>query len=270
MPEVITSHANRTVKRYRSLAARKNRRRESAFAVEGLQPVWRAVTSSWQVDTLIVAPDLVTNEAATRMVRAEQQRGTSVVEVSAEVFRHLSDRDGPAGLAAIVRGEIAGLGEFQPAPTGPIVALHRVGNPGNIGTVLRSLDAAGAAGLILVGQCADPLAPAAVKASMGSLFAVPLAACPDMTTLADWAASDGRRTVAVTGRTERSLWTAAVDPGAVLIFGSEGDGLPDEIAEACDAAVMIPMQGTAESLNLATATSVTVFELARRRETEQA
>jgi TrmH family RNA methyltransferase len=265
VPDLITSFANPTVKRYRALAARKNRRREGSFTVEGLQPVWFAVRSTWPIDTLIVSPDLLTNEAAWQMVDEAGRDGTVVVWVSRDVFAHLSDRDGPSGLAAIVRGTVGSLPGFRPAGAGPVVALHRVGNPGNIGTILRSADAAGAAGLLLVGDCADPLAPTAVKASMGSLFSVPIAAADAEDELFEWAGSVGRPVVAITGNTSENLWRATVPADAVLLMGSEGDGLSADMVRRCEAALAIPMQGSAESLNLATATSVALFELSRRR-----
>lgn len=265
MPDVITSFSNPTVKRFKALAARKHRRREGEFTVEGLQPVWFAVRSEWTVDMLIVAPDLLHHEDAWQMVDEAGRGDTAVVWVSRDVFTHLSDRDGPAGLAAIVRGSIGGLGAFAPAAGAPVVALHHVGNPGNIGTILRSADAAGAAGVVTVGASADPLAPTAVKASMGSLFAVPTAHTDSVDDLFTWAAAASRTVVAVTGNTNESLWGAPVPDDAVLLFGSEGDGLPTEIAERCALQLAIPMQGTAESLNLATAASITLFDLSRRR-----
>ncbi|MBN9610476.1 MAG: hypothetical protein BGO26_08535 [Actinobacteria bacterium 69-20] len=266
MPDLVTSFANPIVKRYRALAARKVRRRESCFVVEGLQPVWRAVASPWDIDTLIVAPDLLTNEAARRMVDGQREAGCPVLSVSREVFAHLSDRDGPAGLAAIVRGSVDGVERFRPPSGRPVVALHQVGNPGNIGAILRSADAAGAGGVMLVGACADPLAPAAVKASMGSVFAVPMAHAESVDDLFGWSESHSRPVVAVTGNTRNSLWRTAVDARSVLLFGSEGDGLPADLVARCAASVAIPMEGTAESLNLATAASVALFELARRRD----
>lgn len=266
MSDLVTSHANPTVKRYRALAGRKFRRRDNAFAVEGLQPVWRAVVSAWPIDTLIVAPELLTNAAARQLVDEQRRRGCPVVTVSADVFTHLSNRDGPAGLAAIVTGSVGDVTGFRPSAGGPVVALHEVGNPGNIGTILRSADAAGAAGLLLVGPCADPLAPAAVKASMGSVFAVPLAHVDATDELLEWAERAGRPVVAITGHAPDTLWRTDIAERAVLLFGSEGEGLSGETVRRCAAAVAIPMQGTAESLNLATAASVTLFELARRRD----
>lgn len=269
MSDLITSFANPAVKRFRALASRKYRRRERAFTLEGLQPVWYAVRSDWRVETLIIAPELLVHEPSQELVRAAQADGTRVIEVSREVFTHLSDRDGPVGLAAIVSGVIGGIEDFPGhqtvGRTDPIVALHEVSNPGNIGTILRSADAAGAAGLLLVGPCGDPLAPSAVKASMGSLFAVPIAQIASASELFLWARSESRPVVAVTGHTSESLWQTTISGNSVLLFGSEGDGLPDEIAADCAAAVAIPMAGTAESLNLATAVSISLFELSRRR-----
>src|SRR5699024_9603822 len=133
-----------TVKRIRSLAHRKHRRRAGVFVVEGLQPVWRAVTSGWPIEMLVTAPDLLTNAPARRMVDERRTAGTAVIETSREVFAHLSDRDGPAGLLAVVRGTVPDLADFRPTRTDrPVIALQQVGNPGNLGTILRSADAAG-------------------------------------------------------------------------------------------------------------------------------
>src|SRR5699024_4539824 len=117
VPETITSFANPTVKRIRSLAHRKHRRREGLFVVEGLQPVGRAVTSGWPIEMLVTAPGLLSNTAARQMVEAQRTAGTAVIETSREVFDHLSDRDGPAGLLAVVRGTVPDLADFRATRT---------------------------------------------------------------------------------------------------------------------------------------------------------
>ncbi len=263
---MITSFANPAVKRIRALRDRKHRRREGAFVVEGLQPVWRAVTSGWPIETLVIAESLLQSNAAREMVGQQRDFGVEVLDVSGEVFQRLSDRDGPAGLLAVVRGSVPPLAAFAPRLAGPVVALHRAGNPGNIGTVFRSADAAGAAGLIVVGAAADPLAPGAIKAGMGSVFAVPCALAADEEELFGWATAAGRTVVAVTGDAEASLWDTSVDAACVLLFGSEGAGLPPEVVRRCAQSLRIPMEGTAQSLNLAAAAAVVLFELKRRRD----
>lgn len=263
MPVTITSATNPLVKRLRLLVAdRRYRRREGAFVVEGRQPVWRAVEAGWEIEVLVVAPELLDAPAAAAMVAGCEAAGIPVARMSAELFDRLSDRDGPSGLAAVVRSRTTDLTGL---PTGALfVALHDVGNPGNLGTVIRTADAVGAAGVVLLGNTADPFAPAAVKASMGSLFAVPVAHEPDIDAFFAWATARGVRVLAASGRAELVHWDAGWDPPVGLLLGSEGAGLPDAVLDRADAVVRIPMTGTAESLNLAVAAGVLLYEAGRR------
>jgi TrmH family RNA methyltransferase len=258
----ISSSANPLVKRMRLLADRRHRRREGAFVVEGNQPVWRAVEAGWEIETLVVAPDLIGATAA-GMVAEQEARGVRVARLSRELFVRLSDRDGPSGLAAIVRGSVGGLETLTPAPDSLFVALHDVGNPGNLGTVMRTADAVGAAGVVLVGDTTDPFAPAAVKASMGSLFAVRLGYAPGLDAFFTWAQAGGVRVLATSGGADADHWDTAYATPSVILMGSEGDGLPEDALARADARVRIPMTGTAESLNLAVATGVLLYEARR-------
>ncbi len=263
MPEVITSAANPLIKRVRLLADRRHRRREGEFVVHGVQPVWQAVQAGADIATLIVAPDLLRGPAAA-MVAGQAERGVAVALVSAELFGRISDRDGPAGLAAIVRMRPGGLGTL-PAPAGqPYLALHEVGNPGNLGTIIRTVDAAGAAGVILLGATTDPYDPAAVKASMGALFSVPVVHCAE-DDFFDWCGQEGITVVATSARGQTNLWEACLGRPAAFLLGSEGTGLPAGLLGRAGLRVRIPMAGTARSLNLAVAAGVLLYE-ARRRE----
>ena len=151
MTETISSAANPLVKRMRLLADRRHRRREGAFVVEGNQPVWRAIEAGWEVETLVVAPELLGGPAA-ELVAEQESLGTRVARLSAELFTRVSDRDGPSGLAAILRGAVAGPETLAVGPQSLFVALHEIGNPGNLGTVIRTADAVGASGVVLVGE----------------------------------------------------------------------------------------------------------------------
>lgn len=263
MYETITSSANPIAKRIRQLADRKHRQREKAFVVEGIQPVWRAVESDFEIETLIVAPGLLSNAAALRMVDDAESAGARVVRLSRELFTRLSDRDGPSGLSAIVRSRQHSLEDRTVPDNATYVALHEVGNPGNLGTVIRTADAAGAAGVILIGDVSDPFAPAAVKASMGSLFAVDISHTPTIDAFFSWARHAGVRVIATSGSATTSLWDAAHATPSVLLFGSEGAGLAATTIERSDASVRIPMTGTAESLNLAVAVGILLYEARR-------
>jgi RNA methyltransferase, TrmH family len=264
MTEVLTSAANPLVKRVRQLADRKHRRRESAFVVQGIQPVWQAVEAGASVQVLIVAPELLRHPGAATMVAKQEAAGVRVARLSADLFGRIADRDGPSGLAAIVASEPIALGDLAVGPDSLFVALHAVGNPGNLGTIIRTASAAGVAGVILLGQAADPYDPAAVKASMGALFTVPVAAAESGTEFLEWARRGGVRVAATSARGSVTCWQADLTPPLAILLGSEGTGLPDDLLATADLRVAIPMTGTAESLNLAVAAGILLYEVRRR------
>src|SRR5258707_3233059 len=173
MTDVITSAANPLIKRVRLLADRRPRRGEGAFGVRGVQPVWQAAEAGAEIEVLIVAPELLRGPAV-EMVAEQEARGVRVARLSAELFGRIGDRDSPAGLAAIVRKCAAALGELVVRPDSVFAALHEVANPGNLGTIIRTADAAGAAGMTLVGQLTDTHQPAALQASIRTGFDGPV------------------------------------------------------------------------------------------------
>lgn len=265
---VITSAANPLIKRVRLLAERRHRQREGAFVAEGIQPVSQALAAGADVETLIVAPGLLARspggQAAARMVTASEDAGTRVARVSDELFGRLSGRDGPSGLAAVVRARPGGLGDLVVRPDSLLLALHEIGNPGNLGTIIRTASAAGAAGVVLTGAATDPFDPAAVKASMGAVFTVPVAHAAEAEAFLGWAAGAGVTVVATSARAAVSYWDASYPLPAAFLLGAEGPGLPGELIARGDRQVRIPMTGTAESLNLAVAAGLLLYEARRQ------
>jgi TrmH family RNA methyltransferase len=264
--DLITSAANPLVKRMRLLADRRHRRRESAYVVQGIQPVWQAVEAGAGIETLVVAPGLLRHEGAAAMVTAQESAGVSVARLSDELFSRLADRDGPSGLAAIVRSQPRVLADLAVGTGSVFVGLHEAGNPGNLGTIVRTASAAGADGVILIGPSADPYDPAAVKASMGALFTVPVATAASPAEFLGWSQQQGITVVATSGRAPVSCWEADLRPPLALLLGSEGAGLPPDLITAAGLQVAIPMTGTAESLNLAVAAGILLYEVRRRAE----
>jgi TrmH family RNA methyltransferase len=266
--ELITSGANPVVKRMRLLADRKHRRRAGAFVVEGTQLVWQAVEAGADVEILLVAPGLLGRSAAARrltaMIAGQEERGVRVARLSDEVFTRISGREGPSGLAAIVRGRLAGLAGLAAGPAAVFLALHSIGNPGNLGTIIRTANAAGAAGVVLVGQTTDPFDPAAVKASMGALFTLPVAHAATPAEFFGWAAAVGVTVVTTSARAGQIFWDASYPRPLALLLGAEGAGLPSEVLARGDRQVQIPMSGTAESLNLAVAAGLLLYEVNRQ------
>ena len=263
MTELISSAANPLIKRIRLLGDRRHRRREGAFVVRGVQPVWQAVEAGADIEVLIAAPRLL-REPAAAMVAAQEARGVRVARLTGELFGRIADRDSPAGLAAIVRKRTGGLADLSVLPHAVFVALHEVANPGNLGTIIRTADAVGAAGVILVGPSADPFDPVAVKASMGAVFSVPVAAEAVPAEFLGWCRDRGIAVAATSGSAALSLWDVTLPRPVTVLFGSEGAGLPSELLAAGDIQLRIPMTGTAESLNVAIAAGILLYEAWRQ------
>ena len=264
MSELISSAANPLIRRMRQLSGRRHRRREGAFVVQGIQPVSQAVQAGAPIETLIVAPALLTAQAAVRLVADQEARGIRVARVSAELFGRLADRDGPTGLAAIVRARPVALADLAVQPGSVFIALHEIGNPGNLGTIIRTADAAGMSGVLLIGHAADPHDPSAVKASMGALFSVPVTHAASADEFFGWAVAAGVTVAAASGGGTAGIWTAPLPLPLAILLGSEGPGLPDSLLARSDVTVRIPMTGTAESLNVAVAAGILMYETWRR------
>lgn len=260
---MIISTANPLIKRVRALAQRKQREAEGAFLVEGIRAVWQAVESGAPVELLIEAPDLLTSEPARAMVEARRAAGMRVVAVSAGVFERLAEREHPSGLAAVARMVDRRLDDLVVTPRALFVALLETGNPGNLGTILRTMDAVAADGLILIGAATDPYHPSAVRASMGALFTIPVVRIPGAETVLDWCRLHGIGIVTTSAQAEQDHWSARYPRPCLLLFGSEGEGLSPALLRAGDLAVRLPMQGHVDSLNLAVAAGILLYEARR-------
>ncbi len=261
----IESAANPLMKRMRTLEQRKGRERENAFVVEGIGPVWQAVDGGAAIETLVVAPELLTSESARAMIAGQEAAGVRVAEVSADLFARVAARENPSGVAAIVRMERRGIDALAAPADGLFVALCEVGNPGNLGTILRTVDAVGGSGVILVGDTTDPYHPAAVKASMGTLFRVPVVRAPTYAEVDAWCASHAVSTVTTSARATADCWGVTYPISVCLVFGSEGRGLPTDVMQRGTISVRIPMEGSASSLNLAVSAGILLYEVFRQR-----
>ena len=265
MAETISSPANPLVKRVRLLSAqnRKHRREQNAFVVEGIQPVSRAVASGWPVEALIADAGLREDSPAAAMVRDQEAGGTKVARLTHDLFLRLASRDGSPGLIAIVRARPTPLDDLTVTNDSVFVALHEIANPGNLGTIMRTLDATGGTGVILIGDTTDPYAPPAVKASMGSLFAIQLARARTADAFFDWAEARGVTTEATSGTATEDHWNVSYQTPLAVLLGREGTGLPPETLTRATRRLRIPMTGTAESLNVAAAAAVMLYEIRR-------
>ncbi|PWK70679.1 RNA methyltransferase [Aminobacter sp. AP02] len=259
----VTSLANPLVKDIKALAQKKFRDQQNAFIAEGLKLVIDALDLGWTIKTLIFAKSALGNAAVEKVAARSVASGGDVLEVSEKVLTAITRRDNPQAVVGVFSQRFVPLKDVRPKGNDVWVALDRVRDPGNLGTVIRTVDAVGAKGIILVGETTDPFSLETVRATMGSIFAVPVAKTSPEAFLA-WR-KDFAGTVAGT-HLKGAVDYRSVDFGnrpVLLMMGNEQQGLPDNLADACDKLLRIPQAGRADSLNLAVATGVMLFEIRR-------
>jgi TrmH family RNA methyltransferase len=259
----VTSLTNPTVKAVRALHLRKERDETGLFVAEGLKAVVEGLDTRHTPAILMHGPEAAGHALAQRAVKATLAAGGQVIEVTQEILAKVSRRDNPQAVVGVFHQVFRPLEQIEPQAAPCWVALHRVRDPGNLGTIIRTADAAGCGGVILVGECCDPYSVEAVRATMGSIFAVPLVRATE----AEFAAWRNAWPGSVVG----TLLTAQCDyrdadyaHPALVLMGNEQQGLPPDMAALCDVNVKIPMRGRADSLNLAVATGVMIYAATER------
>jgi TrmH family RNA methyltransferase len=254
----VTSLTNPTVKAVRALHLRKAREETGLFVAEGLKIVTEAVELGQPPAMLLYGRDASDHPLLARAVAAARTAGGEVIEVTQEILAKVSRRDNPQAVVGVFRQRFTPLAELTPGSAPAWVALHRVRDPGNLGTIVRTVDAAGGGGVILVGECCDPFSVEAVRATMGSIFAVTLARA-DETAFAAWRAGWPGSVVGALLSATTDYRAAGYRAPSLVLMGNEQQGLPPAMAGLCDVNVKIPMRGRADSLNLAVATGVMLY-----------
>lgn len=262
--EHISSPANDTVKLLKSLDRKKARGETGLFLAEGARLAEEALNHGWAPAYVLAgAPALARPQTADLLARLKKA-GARTLTASEKVLSAVARKDNPQTIIAAFRQRLSKLSDLPVDGPRRWIALYEVRDPGNLGTVVRTADAAGCDGVILIGQTCDPFSVEAVRATMGSLFAMPMAAA----TFADfnaWRTKAGARMVAASMRGTIAHDQADYGEKSVVLMGNEQAGLPEVVEAECDELVRIPMMGAADSLNLASAASVMIYEVWRSR-----
>ncbi|MGN6282367.1 TrmH family RNA methyltransferase [Frateuria sp.] len=259
----VTSLANPLIKDIRALAMKKYRDQTRSFIAEGLKLVVDALDAGWTIRTLVFAKSALGNVAVERAAARTVAAGGTVLEVNEKILAAITRRDNPQMVVGVFEQRFRQLADVRPSAGEVWVALDRVRDPGNLGTIMRTVDAVGASGVMLVGDCTDPFSMETVRATMGSVFSVPLARC-DAEAFTRWRAKLDARLVGTHLKGSVDYRTVDYAKGPViLLMGNEQQGLPEPLARACDTLVRIPQAGRADSLNLAVATGVMLYEIRR-------
>ncbi|MBN2499801.1 MAG: RNA methyltransferase [Anaerolineales bacterium] len=257
----ITSHQNAKIKQVRALGRKKERASQGMFVVEGIRHVGEAAEAGANFEFVLYAPDLLTSEFANELISDLKSKDVPCYSTDGEALASVTDKENPQGLLAVIRWQPASLTTLSPDNFNWGVALVASQDPGNVGTILRTLDAAGADGLLLLDNSVDPTHSTAVRASMGTLFWKPVV----QTTFEDFATWTKAHGYHVYGTSAHgSLDYRAVKEykrPSILLLGSEREGLNAERIAVCEQLIKLPMGGRATSLNLAVAAGILIYQM---------
>lgn len=260
MPREITAYSNPLIKRVRTLREKRHRREEGLFLAEGLRILTEAREAGRIPHYLFFARDSAAHPLVQVLVEAVEAAGGEAIETVPDILSKLSGKDNPQAVVGVF-AEFTQTLEDLDRSTSPIwLVAERLRDPGNLGTILRTGDAVGAGGLILIGECVDPFSVEAVRASMGALFTVPVVQC-EWDSFLPWLRGGPGQLVGLSLDTTTDYRAAAYSAPTFLLTGNEAQGMPADYAAACDTLVKIPMLGKADSLNAAVATAVMAYRV---------
>ncbi|MEO8356531.1 MAG: RNA methyltransferase [Chloroflexota bacterium] len=253
---LIISPGNPLIKKVRALRQKKARMESGMFLVEGIHHVGEVVSAGWDVDSVLYAPGLLTSDFARELVTRLADKPQPV---SAQVMESMADKDNPQGIIAVVRQRKPELATLQPASMTRAAALVSPQDPGNVGTILRTLDAVGADALFLLDRGVELYHPTVVRSSMGTIFWKTVIQT-SFNEFVNWARQGNIQLIGTSAHGIVDHRTFLPKVPWVLMLGNEQKGLSPEQINACDVTVSVPMKGRVSSLNLAVAAGVLLYQ----------
>lgn len=261
---LITSLSNPLIKKARSLHQKKTRNETGQFLVEGIHHVGEAIEAGWNVESILYAPELLTSNFARDLVSRHSSESQPVSE---QVMESLAGKENPQGILAIVHQKKTEFSELNALKNS--VALVSPQDPGNVGTILRTLDAVGADALFLLDSeektsgSVELYHPTVIRASMGTIFWKPVVRA-SFNDFIQWSRKGGYQLIGTSSRGDVDYQTLIPHPPWVVVLGNEQKGLSPEQLMACDVTVSMPMKGRVSSLNLAVAAGVLLYQFSEK------
>ena len=260
MPRQIASFSNETVKRLRSLRDKKARKADGLFLAEGLRILAEARDSGRLPEIIAYSSKGGIHPLATEIIDAAEAEGADVIETSPDILSKMSGKDNPQAILGAYRQPDTSLASIDRSASPLWIVAQALRDPGNIGTILRTGDATGAGGLILIDDSADPYSVEAVRASMGAIFTQAVATAR-WDEFVPWLRSGPGQLVGTSLKTDQDYLDPVYEQPCFLLVGNESQGLPTAYEAECDLLVKIPMLGRADSLNAAVAAAVMAFQV---------
>jgi len=262
--EVIHSRQNPRVQGIAKLRDRAVRDARGRFLVEGFRELTRALGSKLALEEVYFCPALFKDPGSAALVDRAREAGVACCELGEAAFDKVSGREGPDGLLGVAETWDVSLARLSLGKDPLVLVAEAVEKPGNLGALLRTADSAGCAALIVCDPVTDLFNPNVIRASQGAAFSVPVAVASSADAIA-WTKAKGLRILATTPDGAKPLWDVDARGPVALVMGSEKDGLAPAWLQAADARVFIPQAGLSDSLNVATAAAVCLFEAVRQR-----
>jgi RNA methyltransferase, TrmH family len=263
---ILSKRNDVRISRVRQLLHRQYRDQEHVFLCEGARFLVKAFEHGCHIESCICTPQLFTTSFADKLLRQFDRRGIPVLRVTKEVFLSISMADEPSGLMAVCGQRIRKLPKIDIPGMPYWLALNAVRSPGNLGTIMRTCSAVGVSGMVLLDRETDPYHPAAVRASMGSIMELTIVRA-SWDELTNWAKRADVQILGTAPSATLDYRDADYEKSTVIVMGSERKGMEPQLQKRCDSMVRIPMSGPTDSLNLAVATGVILYELLNRRRT---
>jgi TrmH family RNA methyltransferase len=260
---MISSLQNPKIKRAHKLRDRGERNETGLFLIEGYRELRRAVDAGVTLQTLFTCSSFFLGSNESALIADSRSQGAEIIPCEPHVFEKLSYRDRPDGLLAIAVQMRTSLKSLKLKTDPFLVIAESIEKPGNLGTILRSADAAGVDGVIVCDRCTDIYNPNVVRSSVGTLFTVPVIEASSTETI-HYLRAQGIQIVAATPSAEKSFTQTPFTGPIAIAVGTEQLGLSQAWLQAADLTVRIPMHGVADSLNVATATTLLLYEVVRQ------
>lgn len=257
---LLTSRQNPKIKQIRQLNNRKYRQEQGLFVVEGIRHVGEAIEAHAGLEYLLYAPDLLESDFAYSLITQLELTDTPVYSTTPEIFSSIAGKDNPQGILAVARHQEVPLSSRSPENLRWGVVIDAPQDPGNLGTILRTLDSAGANGLIVLGKATDITHPTAVRASMGTIFWQPVTTA-SIEEFIDWQNTHQYHLYGSSAHGSADFKSVDYQPPALLMLGSEREGLDERLLPICDQVVRLPMHGRATSLNLSVAAGILIYAM---------
>ena len=265
MIEVVTSKNNKTIKMITALKQKKYRDEYQLFIAEGVRLVEEAIQSDWDIHVCVYSAAATSNQRIRHILQVLHDRKCQVIEVTEKVYQLLSDTEQPQGIMAVLKQKTYRW-EQLPKVGQIIIIMDQVQDPGNVGTIIRTADAAGCSAVIMTDGCADVYAAKTVRAAMGSLFHLPVIYGWDRQKIIDVLCKNHILLIATTlSESSVDYFKADFTKPCAIVFGNEGNGVGGAFLENSAASIHIPMLGKAESLNVAVSSAIILYEAVRQR-----